>query len=153
MPGSWGAFTIETSGNHIPATGISRTSESKHEESSGEAEGVLQPKTCQPSYKVSTKVLKDFCRKKRKGAKMDTRFVAPYIIMNNVGKGLHVLKLVENPTVVIERVTGIILSHTVPNRSSEPHKWFHQPQPGYLPQIVILIPIHHYHHQCNLVVH
>lgn len=74
------------------------------------------------TYKVSTKVLKDFCRKKHKGAKMDTRFVAPYIIMNNVGKSLHVLKLVENPTVVTERVTGIIFSHTVSNRSLEPHK-------------------------------
>ena len=74
------------------------------------------------TYKVSTKVLKDFCRKKHKGAKMDTRFVAPYILMINVGKSLHVLKLVENPTVVTERVTGIIFSHTVSNRSLEPHK-------------------------------
>ena len=59
------------------------------------------------AYKVGAKVLKkDFRRKKRKGGKMDTRFVGPYIITNNVGKGLYSLKLVENPTVVVERVNG-----------------------------------------------
>ena len=59
------------------------------------------------AYKVGAKVLKkDFRRKKRKGGKMDTRFVGPYIITNNVGKGLYALKLVKNPTVVVERVNG-----------------------------------------------
>ena len=48
----------------------------------------------------------DFLRKKRKGGKMDTRFVRPYIITKNVGKGLYALQLVKNPSVVIQRVNG-----------------------------------------------
>ena len=36
------------------------------------------------AYSVGAKVLKkDFLRKKRKGGKMDTRFVGPYIITKN----------------------------------------------------------------------
>ena len=59
------------------------------------------------AYKVGAKVLKkDFLRKKRKGGKMDTRFVGPYIITKNVGKGLYALQLVKNPSVVIQRVNG-----------------------------------------------
>ena len=57
--------------------------------------------------KVGTKVLKkDFLRKKRKGGKMDTRFVGLYIITKNVGKGLYALQLVTNPSVVIQQVNG-----------------------------------------------
>ena len=59
------------------------------------------------AYKVGAKVLKkDFLRKKRKGGKMDTRFVGPYVITKNVGKGLYALQLVKNPSVVIQRVNG-----------------------------------------------
>ena len=57
------------------------------------------------AYTVGAKVLKkDFLRKKRKGGKMDARFLGPYIITKNLGKGLYFLELIEDPTVVVHRV-------------------------------------------------
>ena len=61
-------------------------------------------------YQVSSKVLKkDFERKKRKGGKMDAKFVGPFIITKNLGKSLYALQLVENPDRVIDRLNGIHL--------------------------------------------
>ena len=52
---------------------------------------------------------KDFAHKKRKGGKMDTKFVGPFMITKKLGKGLYALQLVENPDCVIDRVNGIQL--------------------------------------------
>ena len=79
-------------------------------------------KRANPSaYKIGGKVLKkDFCRKKRKGGKMDARFTGPYIITQNVGNGLYALQLIEDPTVVVERVNGAHLKpYITPHQSLE----------------------------------
>ena len=61
-------------------------------------------------YQVGSKVLKkDFAHKKRKGGKMDAKFVGPFIITKSLGKGLYALQLVENPDRVIDRVNGVHL--------------------------------------------
>ena len=36
--------------------------------------------------------MKDFRRKKRKGGKLDYRWIGPYIIISSLGKGLFKLK-------------------------------------------------------------
>ena len=40
---------------------------------------------------------------------MDAKFVGPFIITKNLGKGLYALQLVENPDRVIDRVNGMHL--------------------------------------------
>ena len=154
------------------------------------------------AYNVGAKVLKkDFLRKKRKGGKMDTRFVGPYIITKNVGKGLYALQLVQNPSVVIEQVNG---AHLKPYQTplQSPASSFESnspsaramtvwkknslliapmatpPQPATTRAMTVwkknslliapmaavhlrgiplyqllMIPFHHYHHQCLLLVH
>ena len=53
---------------------------------------------------------KDFLRKKRKGGKLDHRYVGPYKILKILTKGAYLLQLVANSEVVV-RVTG---SHLKP---------------------------------------
>ena len=51
-------------------------------------------------------LIRDNKRKKRKGGKLDYRWLRPYEIVKSLGKGLYSLKGVENPEKVIERVHG-----------------------------------------------
>ena len=55
-------------------------------------------------------VKKDFTRKKRKGGKLDSKWVGPYKIAKALGKGLYRLEDVSNPSNVICRVNGIHLN-------------------------------------------
>ena len=73
------------------------------------------------AYKVGAKVLKkDFLRKKRKGGKMDARFLGPYIITKDLGRGLYSLELIEDRTVVVHRVNGAHLKpYQTPCQSPE----------------------------------
>ena len=49
---------------------------------------------------------KDFKRKKRKGGKLDPKWVGPYTIVGNLGHGLYHLQEVTNPSNFISRVNG-----------------------------------------------
>ena len=77
------------------------------------------------AYQVGTKVLmKDFTRKK-KGVKLDPKWLGPYSITKCLGKGLYMLKADDNPRVVVSRVNGAhIKPYSIPppsptnNRSS-----------------------------------
>ena len=70
---------------------------------------------CPECYQVDALVLKkDFLRKKRKGGKLDHRYVGPYKILKILTKGAYLLQLVANSEVVV-RVTG---SHLKPYNES-----------------------------------
>ena len=72
-------------------------------------------------YTVGSKVLKkDFLRKKRKGGKMDAKYIEPYVITRHLGKGLYALRLVRNPAVTVERVNGAHLKpYKTPNHADD----------------------------------
>ena len=74
-------------------------------------------------YIVGAKVLKkDFTRKRRKGGKMDPKWLGPYMITKDIGKGFYKLALCENPDKVIMRVNGVHLkSYHTPNSSPSSH--------------------------------
>lgn len=58
-------------------------------------------------FKKGIKVLKKgFLCKKRKGGKLDAKWVGPYSITSVLGKGFYSLKSVENPTEIVSRVNG-----------------------------------------------
>lgn len=58
-------------------------------------------------FKVGEIVLKkDFTRKKRKGGKLDSKWVGPYYIREDLGKGFFKLELVKTHGVTVERVNG-----------------------------------------------
>ena len=58
-------------------------------------------------YDVGAKVLlKDFRRKKRKGGKLDLKWIGPFIIKKSMGKGIYQLSTIDNNTTVVKRVTG-----------------------------------------------
>ena len=59
--------------------------------------------------------MKDHKRRKRKGGKMDPKWLVPYTITRVLGKGLYQLKKLETDQ-VIERVNGFHLKpyHTPP---------------------------------------
>ena len=51
---------------------------------------------------------------------MDARFLGPYIITKNLGRGLYSLELIEDPTVVVHRVNGAHLKpYQTPCQSPE----------------------------------
>ena len=59
------------------------------------------------AFVVGKKVLKkDFTRKKRRGGKMDHRYQGPYIIAQNLGKGLYKLQGFMDPHTVITKISG-----------------------------------------------
>ena len=59
------------------------------------------------AFAVGERVLKkDFTRKKRRGGKMDHRYQGPLVITKNLGKGFYRLQDVEDPGVVIEKISG-----------------------------------------------
>ncbi len=68
-------------------------------------------------YQVGGYVLKkDFLRKKRKGGKLDHKWVGPYIIVANLGRGLYRLQDVNDSTKFISRVNGVHLKkYIIPN--------------------------------------
>ena len=60
-------------------------------------------------YRVGTKMLmKDFTRRKRKGGKLDHKWLGPYTITHVLGKGLYSLKD-DNTDQVVKRVNGFHL--------------------------------------------
>lgn len=62
-------------------------------------------------YAVGALVLKkDFTRKKRKGGKLDSKWVGPYKIAKVLGKGLYRLEDVYDPSNVICRVNRVHLN-------------------------------------------
>jgi len=59
------------------------------------------------AYAVGAEVLvKDYERKKRKGGKLDYRWLGPYKIEKSLGKGLYMLKEAKETGRVIDRVHG-----------------------------------------------
>ena len=61
-------------------------------------------------YAVGALVLKkDFTRKKRKGGKLDSKWVGPYKIAKALGKGLYRLEDANDPSKIICRVNGVHL--------------------------------------------
>ena len=59
------------------------------------------------AYSVGAKMLiKDYNRKKRKGGKMDYKWLGPYTIVKSLGKGLYALKAADDSVGVINRVHG-----------------------------------------------
>ncbi|KAL5515618.1 hypothetical protein EMCRGX_G000810 [Ephydatia muelleri] len=58
-------------------------------------------------FDVGVQVLKkDFLRKKRKGGKLDPRWLGPYIITQKLSKGFYSLQSVANPSDCVKRVNG-----------------------------------------------
>ena len=66
--------------------------------------------SCPETFKVGSTVLKkDFTRKKRKGGKLDSRWVGPYKISCSLGRGLYKLEDIKDTTKVVSRVNGVHL--------------------------------------------
>ena len=60
-------------------------------------------------YKLGSVVLKkDFSRKKRKGGKLDEKWLGPFTIVGMLGRGLYRLQAVDT-TDIIPRVNGVHL--------------------------------------------
>ena len=63
----------------------------------------------------ATVLKKDFLRKKRKGGKLDNKWIGPYIITGALGRGLYSLQDMKNPGKVLSRVHGTHLKkYSVP---------------------------------------
>ena len=61
-------------------------------------------------YSVDAMVLKkDFTRKKRKGGKLDSKWIGPFKITKSLGKGLYSLESFDDPPVTVGRVNGVHL--------------------------------------------
>ena len=61
-------------------------------------------------YSVGTLVLKkDFTRKKRKGGKLDSKWIGPFRITKALGKCLYSLESLDEPPVTVVRVNGVHL--------------------------------------------
>lgn len=66
--------------------------------------------SCPEVFEVKALVLKkDFTRKKRKGGKLDPKWVGPYRIIRKLGRGLYRLRELSDPTKVVSRVNGVHL--------------------------------------------
>ena len=58
-------------------------------------------------FKVeATMLAKDMKRKKRKGGKLDSKWLGPFTITQDLGKGFYQLKSIINPQKIIERING-----------------------------------------------
>lgn len=56
---------------------------------------------------MGAKVLKkDFLRKKRKGGKIDPKWLGPFEVASNLGKGFFALQDIKMKKIVIPRVNG-----------------------------------------------
>ena len=61
-------------------------------------------------FRIGGLVMKEyFKRKKRRGGKLDPKWVGPYTIEGNLGRGLYHLQEVCNPTKFLSRVNRIHL--------------------------------------------
>ena len=61
-----------------------------------------------PNFQVGTQVLKkDFRCKRRLGGKLDFKWLGPYTIEANLGKGLFKLRSITNPQEIVSRVNGV----------------------------------------------
>lgn len=61
-------------------------------------------------FRIGALVLKkDFTRKKRKGGKLDSKWVGPYKILATLGRGLYRLQQVCDPAKIVTRVNGVHL--------------------------------------------
>jgi len=78
--------------------------------------------TSGPGLKKGTTVLKkDFLRKKRKGGKLDFKWLGPYTITATLGKGFYSLQSITNSTDIIKRVSGKHLKiYKVPESTNQP---------------------------------
>ena len=66
--------------------------------------------SCPEVFQVGAFVMKkDFTRKKRKGGKLDPKWVGPYCITSNLGRGLYQLKQLSKPFKTVSRVNGVHL--------------------------------------------
>ena len=64
----------------------------------------------------------DFKKKKRRGGKLDYKYVGPFTITKCLGKGLYSLQSIENPEVVIKSVKGVhIKPYLTPHSSFNTH--------------------------------
>ena len=65
--------------------------------------------SCLEAYKLGAVVLKkDFTRKKRKGGKLDAKWLGPFTIVGSLGRGLYRLQMI-GTNKVIPRVNGVHL--------------------------------------------
>jgi hypothetical protein len=71
-------------------------------------------------FRVGALVLKkDFTRKKRKGGKLDSKWVGPYKIVATLGRGLYRLQEVCDSTKIVVRVNGVHLKeYNMPSKVS-----------------------------------
>ena len=61
-------------------------------------------------FKIGAVVLKkDFTRKKRRGGKLDFKWVGPFTVVADLGRGLYRLQQVYDPTKLVSRVNGVHL--------------------------------------------
>lgn len=61
-------------------------------------------------YSIGAIVLKkDFTRHKRKGGKLDSKWVGPYKIIGSLGRGLYRLENLADTTKIINRINGVHL--------------------------------------------
>ena len=74
---------------------------------------------CPETFKLGNLVLKkDMTRKKRKGGKLDTKWIGPFEIIASLGRGLYKLADYNDPEIVIPRVNGVHLKkYNLPNKS------------------------------------
>ncbi len=57
--------------------------------------------SCTETYKIGAVVLKkDFLRKKRKGGKLDTKWLGPFIIVGSLGRGLYRLQKIDSNEII-----------------------------------------------------
>lgn len=64
---------------------------------------------------------KDFLRKKRKGGKLDSKWLGPYTITATLGKGFYSLQLITDPKVIVKRISGMHLKlYKMPESTSQP---------------------------------
>ena len=74
---------------------------------------------CPETFKLGNLVLKkDMTRKKRKGGKLDTKWIGPFEIIASLGRGLYKLADYNDPEIVIPRVNGVHLKkYNQPSKS------------------------------------
>lgn len=105
---------------------------------------------CPKVYDIGSIVLKrDFTGKKRKGGKLDSKWVGPYKIIRNLKRGLYKLEDMQDPSKIVSQVNGIHLKKYVQPkvRSHELHA------NCYILQLLHLFRKGLYHQHCRHLVH
>ena len=78
---------------------------------------------------------KDFVQKKRRGGKLDPKWVGPYIITAKHSKGFCSLRSIENPVKIIKRVSGAHLKvYHQQQTTPSPHQQSNSSTPPASPQ-------------------